>query len=103
MAETTLGPFMDMNAINLLTAQLEGQIKANLHKELTERLVKQFLVEVEDDITDLVSRFSLDRIDKMRDVLHYRDELRVWLAWKDKSGAYQLPPEYYSEKRGGTK
>lgn len=98
MGHFNIDPFMDTNGIKMLADQLERQIKGDLRKELTGRLVKKFLVEIEDDITDLVSRFSLDRVETMKDILSLREELRIFLAWKDDNGTYKLPTEYYNER-----
>lgn len=98
-----IDPFTDTNGIKMLGDQLERRIREAVRKEVTERLVAQFKVDIEEEVTSLVSRFTLDGIDKMRDVLNWEEELRVFLAYKSEDGTYKMPPEYYSEKRGGAK
>lgn len=102
MSHFEIDPFTDTNGIKMLVDQLERHIREAVRKEVTERMVAQVKADIEKEATSLVSRFTLDGIDKMRDVLNRREELLVFLAYKSEDGTYKMPPEYYSEKRGGT-
>lgn len=95
MVNFDLGPSMDTNGIKMLTDQLERGIQHAMRKELTERLVAQSKVDIEEEITSLISRFTLEGVEKMCDVLKWRDELRVFLSYRNEDGVYKIPKEYY--------
>jgi len=82
----TIAEDNDFNFINLLKAGLEPQIK----KEITEIIIKEqmelFEKSLRNKVKDEVERLSFEKIDRMQDAMHLRDELRIFIKFSDEAG-----------------
>ena len=72
------------NAGKMIETQLMIDIKSSLVDNLTDRMVDEFRERAEVEIRKEVEQLTLGKVEYLRDMLHFRDEVRVYCEWVNK-------------------
>ena len=76
-------PFGDLNAIEMIRCELEDQIKAHLQISLASKLGDELLADarkmIEDEVGAMVARIAIPKLERVRDMLELRDELKLFI------------------------
>lgn len=71
------------NVVELLKAGLEREVRKVLTEELVREELKAFEVRLRDRLGPIVNAITLDKIGGMRNMMEFRDELRVYFKWNN--------------------
>ena len=72
-----------LNMVAILKESLEREIKEIVTERLIKELLEDFEVKARKEIKPLVDRISLKGIDSVKNMLHVREELHVFMHWDD--------------------
>lgn len=72
---------ISLNSIDLIKDSLTVYLKEHLTEDLIKMQLKEYEKQLRPIIEKQVNKVTLDGINKMRDFLEFRDELRVYLSW----------------------
>ena len=77
----------DFNMIEVLRQRLEIEVKKKITEELVSQELARYEKRLRTTIKDTVDKVTFDGIESMRDMLQARDELHVYLHWKEEEGS----------------
>ena len=73
------------NMIDFIRSGLEIEIKKTLYKDIMEDLLKQVRLDIDKQLKPLVERIVLGRLERVADVIHFRDELKIYIEVREAS------------------
>ncbi len=71
------------NFMNLVESQLADLVKDELEERILNKLVSEFKENAREVVKEHVNKLSFDAVESMRDVSKLRDEIHMYLHYKD--------------------
>lgn len=71
------------NIVELMKGQLEAMIKETLTRDLTDKLVDEFIKTIKPEVKAIVDKVTLDGIEQFRDMAALRDDYKVYIEYKN--------------------
>ncbi len=81
MAQTSIS--FDLNMVELLRKGLADEVKKTVTEKIIANELKGFEVKIRPHVKSLVDGVSFKGIQHLKDLMHLRDELHVFIHWDD--------------------
>ena len=72
-----------LNMVELLKAGLEREVKKAVIEEIVKKEMVEFEAKLREQIKPLVNEISFKGIESVKDMMHLREELHVYLHWDE--------------------
>ena len=83
MINMARAPTDEYNVLLMLNRELEASIKRVAINDIVKHQLKEFEEKIRPIIKAEVEKISFETIDKLPDMMSFRDELRIYIKWSD--------------------
>ncbi len=86
-------PKDEYNVLLMLNRELEAAVKKVAINDIVKHQLKEFEDKIRPIIKAEVEKISFETIDKLPDMMSFRDELRLYVKWSDDDKMHMLEKE----------
>ena len=86
-------PMDEYNVLLMLNRELESIVKRIAVDDIVKHQLKEFEEKIRPIVKSEVEKISFQTIDKLPDMMSFRNELRLYVKWSDDDKAHMLEKE----------
>jgi len=86
-------PMDEYNVLLMLNRELESVVKQIAIDDIVKHQLKEFEEKIRPIVKSEVEKISFQTIDKLPDMMSFRNELRLYVKWSDDDKAHMLEKE----------
>jgi len=84
----------EYNILLMLNRELEAAVKKVAIDDIVKHQLKEFEEKIRPIVKSEVEKLSFETIDKLPDMMSFRNELRLYVKWSDDDKMHMLEKEY---------
>lgn len=83
----------EYNVLLMLNRELESAVKKAAINDIVKHQLKEFEEKIRPIVKSEVEKISFETIDKLPDMMSFRDELRIYIKWSDDDKMHMMEKE----------
>jgi len=87
-------PVDEYNILLMLNRELEAAVKKVAIDDIVKHQLKEFEEKIRPIVKSEVEKLTFETIDKLPDMMSFRNELRLYVKWSDDDKMHMLEKEY---------
>jgi len=93
MINMARAPTDEYNVLLMLNRELEASVKRVAINDIIKHQLKEFEEKIRPIVKEEVEKISFETIDKLPDMMSFRDELRLYIKWSDDDKMHMMEKE----------